>query len=165
LQQLLILASIHQPSTTTFELFDKLFFLSAGKICYGGPVDNVRNYFDGIGFPVPASTNPAEFLLEIISADFGNSGGGAVERVRKIQFAWAESGEASAEAKQVNEQARLAQNAHLASEGQSRPGPLRITAAVLHRSFVKSYRDVVAYGIRVVMYLGMYPSPNVTEQS
>ncbi|KAJ6168146.1 hypothetical protein N7497_000989 [Penicillium chrysogenum] len=152
---LLIIASIHQPSTSTFELFDKLFLLSAGKICYGGPVANVRSYFDGIGFPVPASTNPAEFLLDIISADFGNSEGRAAERVRKIQSVWAESGEANAVAKQVEEQARLAQKAHLSSEDMSRPGPLRITAALLHRSFIKSYRDVVAYGIRIIMYLGL----------
>lgn len=109
------------------------------------------------------STNPAEFLLDIISADFGNSGGRAVERVRKIQSAWAESGDANVVAKQVEEQARLAQKAHLSSEVLSRPGPLRITAALLHRSFIKSYRDVVAYGIRIVMYLGMYSSPTATS--
>lgn len=33
---------------------------------------------------------------------------------------------------------------------------LQITLALLHRLFIKSYRDVVAYGIRIVMYLGMY---------
>lgn len=38
----------------------------------------------------------------------------------------------------------------------SRPGILSITLTLLHRSFIKSYRDVVAYGIRIVMYLGMY---------
>lgn len=123
----------------------------------------MRSYFDGIGFPVPASTNPAEFLLDIISADFGNSEGRAAERVRKIQSVWAESGEANAVAKQVEEQVGLAQKAHLSTEDMSRPGPLRITAALLHRSFIKSYRDVVAYGIRIIMYLGMSPSPKATE--
>lgn len=29
-----------------------------------------------------------------------------------------------------------------------------ITMSLLHRLFIKSYRDVVAYGIRIVMYLG-----------
>jgi hypothetical protein len=28
--------------------------------------------------------------------------------------------------------------------------------SLLHRLFIKSYRDVVAYGIRVVMYLGSW---------
>lgn len=36
----------------------------------------------------------------------------------------------------------------------SRPGIPRITMSLLHRLFIKSYRDVVAYGIRIVMYLG-----------
>lgn len=39
-------------------------------------------------------------------------------------------------------------------EDMARPGPVKITTALLHRSFIKSYRDVVAYGIRIVMYLG-----------
>jgi ABC-type multidrug transport system ATPase subunit len=34
----LVIASIHQPSTTTFELFDKLMLLSRGKVAYNGPV-------------------------------------------------------------------------------------------------------------------------------
>jgi hypothetical protein len=39
-------------------------------------------------------------------------------------------------------------------EDMARPGPVKITTALLHRSFIKSYRDIVAYGIRIVMYLG-----------
>lgn len=41
-------------------------------------------------------------------------------------------------------------------EDLTRPSSFRITAALLHRSFIKSYRDVVAYGIRIVMYLGKH---------
>jgi hypothetical protein len=36
-----------------------------------------------------------------------------------------------------------------------RPGFTRITMSLLHRLFIKSYRDVVAYGIRIVMYMGI----------
>lgn len=38
----------------------------------------------------------------------------------------------------------------------SRPGVPSITLSLLHRLFIKSYRDVVAYGIRIVMYMGKY---------
>ena len=31
----------------------------------------------------------------------------------------------------------------------------RILLALLHRSFIKSNRDVVAYGVRIAMYLGL----------
>jgi ABC-type multidrug transport system ATPase subunit len=50
--KVLVIASIHQPSTTTFELFDKLMLLSRGKIAYNGPVSQVKDYFASLGHPV-----------------------------------------------------------------------------------------------------------------
>jgi ABC-type multidrug transport system ATPase subunit len=50
--KVLVVASIHQPSTTTFELFDKLMLLSRGKVCYNGPVRKVKDYFAGLGYDV-----------------------------------------------------------------------------------------------------------------
>jgi ABC-type multidrug transport system ATPase subunit len=50
--KVLVIASIHQPSTTTFELFDKLMLLSRGKVCYNGPVKEVKDYFAGLGYNV-----------------------------------------------------------------------------------------------------------------
>ncbi|KAF4762380.1 hypothetical protein HAV15_007770 [Penicillium sp. str.  len=134
---LLIIASIHQPSTTTFKLFDKLLLLSAGRTCYFGPISAVDSYFSGIGYPIPAQTNPAEFILDTVSSDFASSkdsGGGPMsERVH--------SAEKLASKDSVEENAR--------------PGAVSVTIALLHRSFVKSYRDVIAYGIRIAMYLGL----------
>lgn len=62
--------------------------------------------------------------------------------------------------RQVSERARESEKAAgvLSAEDMARPGPVTIIAALLHRSFIKSYRDVVAYGIRIVMYLGGYHS-------
>lgn len=50
--KVLVIASIHQPSTTTFELFDKLMLLSRGKLVYNGPVKDVRDYFATLGHEV-----------------------------------------------------------------------------------------------------------------
>lgn len=57
--QVLVIASIHQPSTTTFELFDKLMLLSRGKIAYNGPVAAVKDYFGGLGHEVSTSLQHA----------------------------------------------------------------------------------------------------------
>lgn len=154
--QIIIIASIHQPSTTTFQLFDKLLLLSSGRTCYFGPVSEVDGYFRSIGHPIPGSTNPAEFLLDVVSSDFGNAKGVAQERVKEIQHAWAESDEAKTITRQVSDRARLMgkHEGEVGVDDVARPGATRITAALLHRSFIKSYRDVVAYGIRIVMYLG-----------
>lgn len=160
--QIIIIASIHQPSTTTFQLFDKLLLLSAGRTCYFGAVNGVDQYFRSIGHPIPNHTNPAEFLLDIVSADFGNAKEVAQERVKGIQHAWAESAEANTITQHVSDRTRLMQKDEdkVDIEDMARPGVTRITAALLHRSFIKSYRDVVAYGIRIVMYLGK-PCPGV----
>lgn len=119
----------------------------------------VDGYFRGIGHPIPGNTNPAEFLLDVVSSDFGNAKGVAQERVNGIQRAWAESVEANTIAQRVSDRVRLMgkeEGESLNLEDVVRPGRARITIALLYRSFIKSYRDVVAYGIRIVMYLGMF---------
>ncbi|KAJ5486714.1 hypothetical protein N7530_001014 [Penicillium desertorum] len=152
---LLIIASIHQPSTTTFNLFDKLLLLSAGKTCYFGAISAVDSYFSGIGYPIPAQTNPAEFILDTVSSDFASSK--EEDRVGVIQTAWANSSEAKSLERQVSERVGSTENPvnKASTEEQTRPGTTSITMALLHRSFVKSYRDVIAYGIRIAMYLGL----------
>lgn len=69
-----ILCTIHQPSTSVFERFDKLLLLSAGYPLYFGPVKKCRAHFEGLGFHagVAVHINPAEFVIAAateISAD------------------------------------------------------------------------------------------------
>lgn len=40
-----VLLSIHQPSPVTYELFDLLLLLSAGRVCYFGPANNAVSFF------------------------------------------------------------------------------------------------------------------------
>ncbi|GKZ30654.1 hypothetical protein AbraIFM66950_009852 [Aspergillus brasiliensis] len=155
---LIIIASIHQPSTTTFQLFDKLLLLSSGKTCYFGPVTEVPTYFDNIGYPLPTNTNPAEFILDLVSSDFiGSTHAMSKDQVQRIHTSWADSPNVSALREQVSQRTMLSekQTAKTDMDELSRPGFLSITLTLLHRSFIKSYRDVVAYGIRIVMYLGL----------
>ncbi|PWY71858.1 ABC transporter [Aspergillus eucalypticola CBS 122712] len=155
---LIIIASIHQPSTTTFQLFDKLLLLSSGKTCYFGPVTEVPTYFDSIGYSLPMNTNPAEFILDLVSSDFaGSTHAMSKDQVQRIHTSWSESSNAAALIEQVSQRSTISekQSEKLDMDKLSRPGILSITLTLLHRSFIKSYRDVVAYGIRIVMYLGL----------
>ncbi|PYH74738.1 putative ABC transporter [Aspergillus vadensis CBS 113365] len=155
---LIIIASIHQPSTTTFQLFDKLLLLSSGKTCYFGPVTEVPTYFDSIGYSLPMNTNPAEFILDLVSSDFaGSTHAMSKDQVQRIHTSWSESSSAAALTEQVSQRSTISekQSTKLDMDELSRPGILSITLTLLHRSFIKSYRDVVAYGIRIVMYLGL----------
>ncbi|THC95396.1 hypothetical protein EYZ11_005120 [Aspergillus tanneri] len=144
---LIIIASIHQPSTSTFQLFDKLLLLSEGKTCYFGPVPAVPSYFDSIGLPIPSNTNPAEYLLDIVSSDFTVH----QSQADRVQSAWTQSTERTALVQHLHDDA--AANKKVVTDARRRPTMFQITLTLLHRLFIKSYRDVVAYGIRIVMYL------------
>ncbi|KAJ6090362.1 hypothetical protein N7486_009177 [Penicillium sp. IBT 16267x] len=153
---IIIIASIHQPSATTFQLFDKLLLLSAGRTCFFGPVSNIGEYFQDIGHPIPGNTNPAEFLLDIVSSDFSTVTDDADVRVQKIQSAWKESLEVQYMTQKVSERLHMAEkDLAVVGDDLARAGAIKIIMTLLHRSFIKSYRDVVAYGIRIVMYLGL----------
>lgn len=65
-----IIASIHQPSSQVFELFDNLCLLSAGRTVYFGPAAEANEFFTSNGFPCPYMQNPADHFLHMINKDF-----------------------------------------------------------------------------------------------
>jgi ABC-type multidrug transport system ATPase subunit len=64
------LSTIHQPSSNVFAAFDQTLFLSRGRTAYLGPADGVVRYLASVGRPMPPRTNPADFMLDVINADF-----------------------------------------------------------------------------------------------
>ena len=65
-----ILCTVHQPSGTMFELFDRLLFLTDGKCAYFGDIgpnsQTLREYFESYGSRIcEPNENPAEWLLSI----------------------------------------------------------------------------------------------------
>jgi ABC-type multidrug transport system ATPase subunit/ABC-type multidrug transport system permease subunit len=152
---LIVIASIHQPSTATFDSFDNLLLLSQGKRHFFGGLGEVERYYDGIGYVLPMHVNPAEYLLELVSVDFARDREGAGERLRQLQRAWEESGPAEELREAVEGAETQGDGAELTVEGVERkPGTVSLVWTLLRRGFIKSYRDVVVYGIRVAMYFG-----------
>ncbi|EAU33481.1 conserved hypothetical protein [Aspergillus terreus NIH2624] len=146
---LIVLASIHQPSTMTFGLFDKLLLLSAGKTCYCGDIATIQPYFDRIGFAMPPSTNPADFLLCLTNIDFERDSAAAEQRLHHIHNSWTLAHSTS--------QTRPSQTFHLPDPpSEHRPPSLpRTTLVLIHRAWLKSRRDMLVYGLRLGMYLGL----------
>lgn len=102
---------------------------------------------------MPIHTNPAEFLLDLMNVDFSNDQNVAHDRLQAIQSGWAKSSTSL----QLFSYIKTATS-------QARPLPMSkpssnnfhiILMSLIHRSFIKSYRDVVAYGIRIAMYTGL----------
>ncbi|KAJ6839413.1 ABC transporter G family member 11-like [Iris pallida] len=65
-----VIASIHQPSSEVFELFDRLFLLSGGKTVYFGQTSEAYEFFAQAGFPCPSLRNPSDHFLRCINSDF-----------------------------------------------------------------------------------------------
>jgi len=62
-----VIATIHQPNSYIFALFDKMILFGGGEIIYHGGAEDSIDYFKNIGFNCPAFSNPAEYLLELIT--------------------------------------------------------------------------------------------------
>lgn len=68
-----VLVTIHQPSAQLFAQFDTLLLLAkGGKTVYFGDIgqnaETIRNYFGRNGAPCPLEANPAEHMIDVVSA-------------------------------------------------------------------------------------------------
>ncbi|XP_005388218.1 PREDICTED: ATP-binding cassette sub-family G member 2-like [Chinchilla lanigera] len=65
-----IIFSIHQPQHSIFKMFDSLTLLAAGKLIFHGPAQMAVEHFASAGYNCGPYTNPAVFLLDVISGVF-----------------------------------------------------------------------------------------------
>ncbi|MBE9563453.1 MAG: ATP-binding cassette domain-containing protein, partial [Proteobacteria bacterium] len=67
LDDLTTIATIHQPSQDTFELFDNLLLMNyGGTVVYYGAISQAVPYFESVTGIINTNRNPAEYLLEIL---------------------------------------------------------------------------------------------------
>ena len=67
-----IVVIVHQPRTNIFELLDGLLLLSKGEEIYSGPASGARQVLEScpiIGYDLPAQTNVADWIIDIIHDD------------------------------------------------------------------------------------------------
>lgn len=111
----------------------------------------INRFLDSTGMPMPMYTNPAEFLLGLVSSDFSLGDDGVQSRIERMHSSWQASVEATSLSTSLNSNADQIENDATLYLRDDKGPLLRVVIALLHRSFIKSYRDVVAYGIRFAM--------------
>lgn len=114
----------------------------------------MKTYFDGIGYIMPQQTNPAEFVLDLVNTDFTANKELAQSRLLEFHSKWDSSPRSPSVDAEIKRIASVSEKQDLPPEHIQRVNFLWAVLSLIHRSLIKSYRDIFAYGIRVAMYLG-----------
>lgn len=67
-----IVCTIHQPSSSVYNLFKQIYVLDKGKCAYQGSPQNTVKYLQSIGLTCPEYHNPADYLLEVVCGEYGD---------------------------------------------------------------------------------------------
>jgi len=153
---LIVLATIHQPSLSVYDSFDQVTILSKGRVAYTGPRASAISHFESAGYPLPQFTNPADFILEVVNADFVED----QHQVERILDTWtarcglaaeseSRSSDAGPESDPTKQHEQQEQQEH--QRGGASFG--RQMKALLSRQLVIGVRDPTVYVGRMVFYL------------
>jgi ABC-type multidrug transport system ATPase subunit len=137
---LIIVCTIHQPSTKVFDGFDLLMILSKGREAYVGNSREAATYFASIGHPLPPATNPAEFYLDLVNADFSSS-----DIVDSILNSWETNKSLISNPRQMINENTMSEQMHhnIIMEGK----------VMFQRQALLMARDPVMYAGRVIGFL------------
>ncbi|KPV74540.1 uncharacterized protein RHOBADRAFT_37583 [Rhodotorula graminis WP1] len=180
-QGVLVICTIHQPAYETFALFDRLLLLARGKVMFDGPTTDLDRYLVDIGSPTPEHVNPVDQVVDVVSTDFlpAPAHSNAIsekaasspttshlapdhmfptadERVDGLAATWAAWAARNDLVRSPLPSRAGDENLHARSHGRAAAlVGLRKTLALSHRNVLNYSRSLLAYGIRLGMYIGM----------
>ncbi|KAJ6822566.1 putative ABC transporter G family member 11 [Iris pallida] len=166
-----VIASIHQPSSEVFELFDRLFLLSGGKTVYFGQTSEAYEFFGQAGFPCPSLRNPSDHFLRCINSDFDKVKAtlkGSIkirfersddplekmttaEATRRLIDFYSRSQYSYAAREKVDEISRV--KGTVLDSGGSQASFFMQAYTLTKRSFVNMSRDFGYYWLRLIIYI------------
>ncbi|KAL2223218.1 P-loop containing nucleoside triphosphate hydrolase protein [Thermoascus aurantiacus ATCC 26904] len=164
-----LILTIHQSRSDIFPHFDNILLLArGGHPVYAGKGADMLSYFGSLGYECPKTTNPADFVLDLITVDLQNEEREAITR-KKVQHLIASWDQRPLELSRQT--SRIATPAELGSL-KKQMLPFRVTfPLVLHRSAINFWRQpplVMArtmqiVGISIIMALFFAPLKNDYE--
>ncbi|XP_050422487.1 ATP-binding cassette subfamily G member 4-like [Adelges cooleyi] len=67
-----IVCSIHTPSAKLFAMFDHVYIVSEGQCVFTGDGQDIVQYLSTVGLNCPKHYNPADFMIEVCSREYGD---------------------------------------------------------------------------------------------
>jgi len=67
-----IICSIHTPSAKLFAMFDHVYIVAEGQCMFAGVGQDMVPYLSTIGINCPKHYNPADFMIEVCSREYGD---------------------------------------------------------------------------------------------
>jgi len=154
-ENIAVIATIHQPSTETFDLFSHLLVIGLGRTVYFGKTEDAIDYFESIDYPLPAHANPADCYLQLTNVDFVIDQEEGKQRVRELADAFAKSDHQKALLAEIQENENFPQEDTTGVKPGYTNGFAYQTTVLTSRAFLNAFKNPLAYWIRVGMYIAL----------
>ncbi|CAH0702594.1 unnamed protein product [Spodoptera exigua] len=67
-----VVCSLHTPSARLFAEFDHVYVVAGGRCAYQGTAPGVVPFLNELQLPCPKTYNPADFIIEVSSGEYGS---------------------------------------------------------------------------------------------
>ncbi|KAJ3316122.1 hypothetical protein HDU76_002067, partial [Blyttiomyces sp. JEL0837] len=151
-QNMIVIATIHQPNFETLKLFTSLLLLAEGKVMYNGDIADMAKYFQDLGNPIPQFSNPADHAIDLVNNDFELREDDASVVVNNIsKFYRSQCGPMETQLKSL-----VAGSVPLKVNHAASGADFWVHTGILsYRGYLNYTRNLIAYGVRLGMYIGM----------
>nr|XP_034180076.1 ATP-binding cassette sub-family G member 4 [Osmia lignaria]XP_034180077.1 ATP-binding cassette sub-family G member 4 [Osmia lignaria] len=143
-----IVCTIHQPSAVVYELFDNVYLLAEGKCMYEGATNNTIAYFASIGLNCPKYHNPADYMIEAVSKEYGDYNDQLAKLASSNDRSWR-----SDASQTLKKETTMQINENKATVLIQPPSETEKFFVLLHRCLVQQSRDWTTTHLKMVLHL------------
>jgi ABC-type multidrug transport system ATPase subunit len=147
-----IIMTIHQARSQLIKDFDNIHLLArGGALVYSGPTSEMLPWFSYWGFHCPDQSNPADFVLDLITIDLQEEKKEASsrQRVDYLIHAWKEEGHVD-----VRPDGRISEVVELDSVMRERNKFTVVLPLLLERSIINIMRNLEVIMARTMQVIG-----------
>ncbi|CAH0702557.1 unnamed protein product [Spodoptera exigua] len=142
-----IVCTIHQPPASVYSLFDQVYMLAEGMCIYHGASENTVPYLASVGLQCPRYHNPADYILEIATGEYGKFNEFLAEKC--LNHVWAEKPAILPVPDRISEVISLGKTSVIINP----PHELYKFGKLFKRCILQQYRDWTVSHLKLFMHM------------